>query len=163
MLALPVGIIASAFAREIHRRDFVVTWTMLARVPIFAGLGPGDLAEVMRHLRSQSCEPDEIIVRRGERADSMFIIASGEVLVDLRDGSVRLGPGHFFGEIAVLERSERTATVRAVTRCKLLVLEAYDLQLLMDRSPVMAQRIREVAGSRKAEGRSRRGSAPPDA
>ena len=38
MLALPVGIIASAFAREIHRRDFVITWSMVARVPLFADL-----------------------------------------------------------------------------------------------------------------------------
>ena len=44
MLALPVGIIASAFAREIHRRDIVITWSMVARVPLFADLGRLEIA-----------------------------------------------------------------------------------------------------------------------
>src|SRR3712207_7502221 len=54
--SLPVGIVASAFAREIHRRDFVVTWNMVARVPLFSGLGADELSEIIRCLRSRSCE-----------------------------------------------------------------------------------------------------------
>lgn len=161
MVALPVGIIASAFSREIHRRDFVVTWTMVARVPIFADLDAAQVGEIMRYLRSQSCEPDEIIVRRGERAEAMYIIAAGAVSIDLVDGPVTLGVGQFFGEIAVLQHSERTATVRAVTRCKLLVLDANDLRHLMDRSPVMARRIRDVAALRGKEGRAHPGERRP--
>ena len=46
MMALPVGIIATAFAEQIHRRDFIVTWGMIARVPLFAGL---DAARDFRH------------------------------------------------------------------------------------------------------------------
>jgi voltage-gated potassium channel len=148
MLALPVGIIASAFAREIHRRDFVVTWSMVARVPLFAGLNAEEVSDIMRYLRSQSCEPDEIIVRRGEPADSMYLIASGEVEIELPEERVVLGAGDFFGEIAVLRKSERTATVRARDHAKLLVLDAADLHHLLDRSPRMAGRIREVAESR---------------
>ncbi|HEY7385089.1 MAG TPA: cyclic nucleotide-gated ion channel [Beijerinckiaceae bacterium] len=148
MLALPVGIIASAFAREIHRRDFVVTWSMVARVPLFTDLNADELSDIMRFLRSQSCEPDEIVVRRGEAADAMYFIAAGEVEIELPDKRITLGPGHFFGEIAVLRKSERTATVRARKHLKLLVLDAGDLQHLMDRSPRMAQRIREVAEKR---------------
>jgi voltage-gated potassium channel len=148
MLALPVGIIASAFAREIHRRDFVVTWSMVARVPLFAGLDANELSEIIRYLRSQSCERGEIIVRRGEPAESMYLIAEGEVEIELPDRRVVLGPGHFFGEIAALRKSERSATVRAREHAKLLVLDAADLHHLMDRSPRMAERIREVAEKR---------------
>jgi voltage-gated potassium channel len=148
MLALPVGIVASAFAREIHRRDFVVTWSMVARVPLFADLDADELSEIMRFLRSQSCEPDEMVVRRGEPADSMYFIAAGEVEIELPEKRVVLGPGHFFGEIAILRKSERTATVRARKHLKLLVLDSADLQHLMDRSPRMAQRIREMAEKR---------------
>jgi len=148
MLALPVGIIASAFAREIHRRDFVVTWSMVARVPLFSDLNADELSEIIRFLRSQSCEPDEIIVRRGEAAESMYLIAAGEVEIELPEKRVVLGPGHFFGEIAVLRKSERTATVRARQRVKLLVLDAPDLRHLLDRNPRMAERIREVAEKR---------------
>jgi voltage-gated potassium channel len=150
MLALPVGIVASAFAREIHRRDFVVTWSMVARVPLFGDLSADELSDIMRFLRSRSCEPDEIVVRRGEPADAMYFIAGGEVEIELPDKRVVLGPGNCFGEIAVLRKSERTATVRARKHLKLLVLEAADLQHLMDRSPRMAQRIREVAEKRVA-------------
>ena len=148
MLALPVGIIASAFAREIHRRDFVVTWSMVARVPLFADLNADELSDIMRFLRSQSCEPDEIVVRRGEPADSIYFIAAGEVEIELPEKRIVLGPGNFFGEIAVLRKSERTATVRARKHLKLLVLDAADLHHLMDHSPRMAQRVREVAEKR---------------
>ena len=56
MIALPVGIIATAFAEQIHRRDFVVTWGMVARVPLFAGSTPATIAEIMRLLRAQTVE-----------------------------------------------------------------------------------------------------------
>jgi voltage-gated potassium channel len=148
MLALPVGILASAFAQEIHRRDFVVTWSMVARVPIFAELDADELAQIMRCLSSRSCEEEEIIVRKGEPADSMYFITAGEVEIELPDKPVRLSSGDFFGEIAILAHTERTATVKAVTRAKLLVLDARDLHHLMDRSPRMAKQIREVAKAR---------------
>src|SRR4029079_731859 len=53
MIALPVGIIANAFNEQIHRRDFVVTWGMVAKVPLFAGLSAGEIADIMRLLRAQ--------------------------------------------------------------------------------------------------------------
>src|SRR5215471_11083358 len=62
--------------------------------------------------------------------------------------AVRLGAGHFFGEVAALRRTRRSATVTAVTRTSLLMLDAHDLHVLMDREPRIAERIREVARSR---------------
>ena len=79
MIALPVGIIASAFANDIHRRDFVVTWAMVARVPLFAGLDATQIAEIMKLLQAQQVEAGTIIARRGEPAHSMYFIAAGEV------------------------------------------------------------------------------------
>lgn len=148
MLALPVGILASAFAREIQKRDFVVTWSMVARVPLFADLDAGEVADIMRWLHSRFCEADEIVVRRGEEADSMYFIATGEVEIELPEGPLRLKPGEFFGEIAILTHSERNATVKAVKPSKLLVLDARDLRHLLDHSPRMAERIRQVAEER---------------
>ena len=54
MIALPVGIIATAFSEQIHRRDFVVTWSMVARVPLFHGLDASAIALIMRLLRAQT-------------------------------------------------------------------------------------------------------------
>src|ERR671935_2221178 len=135
MIALPVGIIASAFSDEVHRRDFVVTWSMVARVPLFAELQASDIADIMRLLRAQRFEADTVIVRRGEHAHCMYFIADGEVDVVLKDRKVKLGAGDFFGEIAALRRSRRTASVVARTQVSLLVLDAQDLHALMEREP----------------------------
>ncbi len=148
MVALPVGIIATAFAETIHRRDFVVTWSMVARVPLFSGLDAGEVADVMRLLRAQQVPAGETIVRRGEPGHSMYFIADGEVEIDLPHDRVRLGVGHFFGEIAVLRRTRRSANVVALRRTSLLVLDAHDLQTLMERDPRIAQRLNEVARDR---------------
>ena len=148
MVALPIGIVATAFADEVHRRDFVVTWGMVARVPLFADLQATEIADIMRLLHAQQVEPGDVIVRRGEAAHSMYFIAAGEVEIELKHKRVRLGAGHFFGEVAALHRTRRSATVTAVTRTGLLVLDAHDLHVLMDREPRIAEHIREVARAR---------------
>jgi voltage-gated potassium channel len=148
MVALPIGIVATAFADEIHRRDFVVTWSMVARVPLFAELNAGDIADIMRLLRAQQVEAGAVIARRGDPAHSMYFVAAGEVEIELKHDRVRLGAGHFFGEVAALRRARRSATATAITRTSLLVLDAQDLHALMDREPRVANRIREVVRSR---------------
>ncbi|WP_131118743.1 cyclic nucleotide-gated ion channel [Lichenihabitans psoromatis] len=151
MLALPVGIVATAFAEEIHRREFVVTWGMIARIPLFATLSASEIGEITRFLNARMVSKGTAVVRQGEDARSMFLIASGEVEVELPNGPVRLGEGHFFGERALLENSKRSATVRATETTRLLVLEASDLRVMMDRNPAIAQRIRGVAEQRQAD------------
>jgi len=148
MIALPVGIVATAFANEVHRRDFVVTWGMVARVPLFSGLTAGEIADIMRLLSAQTVEPGGIIVRRGEPGRSMYFIAAGEVEIELPKQRLRVGVGHFFGEIAVLRRARRSATVTAVSRTNLLVLDGSDLHALMERDGRLAARIREVVRDR---------------
>lgn len=148
IVALPIGIIATAFANEIHRRDFVVTWSMVARVPLFAGLEAADIADISRLLRSQVAESGAAIVRKGDLGHSMYFVTSGDVEIELKDSNVRLGVGDFFGEIAVLRRTRRSATVTALSRTNLLVLDANDLDALMEREKRIAERIREVMRGR---------------
>jgi voltage-gated potassium channel len=148
MIALPVGLVATAFSQEIHRRDFMVTWGMVARVPLFAGLTATEIDSVMRLLSSQTYDAGDCVVRRGEEATSMFFIASGEIEIELENKRERLGPGHFFGEVAVLRRARRSANVTAVKRSNLLVLDADDLHALMQRDERIAQRIGEVTRDR---------------
>ena len=61
---------------------------------------------------------------------------------------MRLGVGQFFGEVAVLRRARRSATVTALTRTSLLVLDAHDLHALMQREPRIAERIKDVVQKR---------------
>lgn len=148
MMALPVGIIATAFADQVHRRDFIVTWSMIARVPLFAELDAAEISDIMELLRAQAVEAGETIVRAGDAAHSMYFIASGEVEVALKNERLRLGVGQFFGEVAVLRRARRSATATALTRTNLLVLSAQDLHALMQRDPRIAARIKDVVAKR---------------
>src|SRR6185312_16334809 len=147
-IALPVGIIATAFAEQIHRRDFIVTWAMIARVPLFAELDAAEISDVMELLSAQVAEAGQVIVRAGEPAHSMYFIASGEVEIAVRHERLRLGIGQFFGEVAVLRRARRSATVTALSRTSLLVLDAQDLHALMQRDPRVAARIKDVVEKR---------------
>lgn len=145
MIALPVGIVATAFANEVHRRDFVITWGLVARIPLFSELSAAQIGEIMKMLRAQKKEQGDVIARRGEPAHSMYLIVDGEVEIRLRHKRIRLGTGHFFGEIAALRQTRRTATILATQPTRLLALDAADLHSLMDREPELADRIREVA------------------
>ena len=145
MIALPVGIVANAFSEMIHRRDFIVNWNMVARVPLFSHLTATDIAHIMQLLHARQFERGDIVFRRGEPAHSMYFIAEGEVEIELgpeqRGRRISLGAGHFFGESSVLKRMERSATVRAVSRLRLLVLDADDLRALIAREPGIAKKI----------------------
>jgi voltage-gated potassium channel len=148
LMALPVGIIATAFADQIHRRNFIVTWGMIARVPLFAELDASEISDIMELLRAEVAEPGQVIVRAGDAAHSMYFIAAGEVEIAVRGEHLRLGVGQFFGEVAVLRRSRRSATATALMRTSLLVLDAQDLHALMRRDARVAARIKDVVAKR---------------
>jgi len=148
MVALPVGIVATAFADAVHRRDFIVTWGMVARVPLFVGLHADEIADIIRLLRAQTVEAGETIAHRGEPAHSMYFISAGEVEIELDEGPTRLGEGHFFGEVAVLQRARRSATIRATQRSHLLVLDAHDFRALLRRAPQLAERLNAAVRDR---------------
>ena len=151
MIALPVAIISGAFANEVRRRDFIVTWGMLARVPLFSHLRATEIADIMRLLRAQTIERGEILVRRGEPASSMYFIAAGEVEIELPAQKVRLANGTFFGEIALLQRTQRSGTVTALRRSNLLALDAQDFHALIARAPKLAAHVQEVVKARLAD------------
>ncbi len=148
MYALPVGIIASGFSNEIHRRDFVVTWGMVARVPLFARLDALSVARISNLLRSKAVDPGTVIMRRGDTPEAMYFIASGTARVDTKPEPTELGEGEFFGELALLRGSKRMMTVRAVTRCRLLVLAAEDFRELMERDGDLREAVTMVAERR---------------
>ncbi|MHA7777798.1 cyclic nucleotide-gated ion channel [Roseibium sp. M-1] len=153
LIALPVGIIASAFAREIHSRDFVVTWSMVARVPLFEDLKATEIAEVAKLLQSLRVRQGGTIAEKGDVADKMYFISDGEVEIRLEHDTVYLGEGSFFGELALINQTRRTAKVIAYSECQLLVLEAGALRHLMDRDEALAKKIMDEARDRVAAGK----------
>ncbi|MBR0718352.1 cyclic nucleotide-gated ion channel [Bradyrhizobium liaoningense] len=151
MIALPVAIISSAFAEEVRRRDFVVTWGMLARVPLFSHLTASEIADIMRLLRARTIEQGEILVRRGDAASSMYFITAGEVEIELPNQQVHLADGTFFGEIALLHKTKRSGTVKATRKTRLLILDAQDFHALIERMPTLAAHVRRTAEARLGE------------
>lgn len=148
--ALPVAIIGRGFYEEIRRRDFVVTFAMVAQVPLFARLDAGSIAELVSILKSRSVPAGTTIIRKGDRGDAMYLIASGSVVVDSPGGKVRLTEGDFFGEMALLSREPRSATVTAVRATDLLILDADDFLHLLDRLPDIGAKVQLVAHQRTA-------------
>jgi voltage-gated potassium channel len=135
----------------VRRRDFVVTWGMLARVPLFSHLSASEIADIMRLLRAQTIESGEVLVRRGDVASSMYFITAGEVEIELPSRRVRLSDGTFFGEIALLQQSNRSGTVTALRKTRLLVLDAQDFHALLQRVEGLAAHVHKTAKARMAE------------
>ena len=168
MIALPVAIIATGFSQESARHQFVVTWSMVARVPLFAPMDESEIAEIAKLLYTRTYLPGVPIVRTGDAGDGMFLIAGGEAVVEVSPSNqVVLKDGDFFGEMALLERRRHQHDVVAKTRCRVYVLDAQSLSRLAGRHPEILRRIRDVAEARAAagkatrnEGRKRKARAP---
>jgi voltage-gated potassium channel len=150
--ALPVAIIGRGFYEEIRRRDFVVTFAMVAGVPLFARLDAAAIADLVSMLRARTVAGGTTIIRKGERGDAMYLIASGRVEVESTSGKVVLEEGNFFGEMALLSREPRSATVTALRPTDLLVLDADDFLRLVDRLPDVGAKVHAIARERRLGG-----------
>jgi voltage-gated potassium channel len=148
MYALPAGIMASGFVQELRKRQFVVTWSMVARVPAFSRLGADRIGEIAELLKPWEVPARYTIIRRGETGDSMYFIASGEVEVDIPPKPFILTAGDFFGEIALLHKQTRLATVTSITDCQLLILDAYDFERLVRDNPELRDELLATARER---------------
>ncbi|BAV49008.1 potassium channel protein [Mesorhizobium loti] len=152
IFGLWAGILATGFYQEIRREDFVRNWQLVATVPLFQKLGPAVLVEIVRALRPRTLPAGAVIFRNGEVGDRMFFVVEGRVSV-ATPSPVELGPGAFFGEMALITGERRSATVSAATEVSLLSLHAADFQMLCSSSPEIAEIIRKTA-------LERRGAAP---
>lgn len=159
--AIPAGLLASGFAEEFKRREFMVTWRAVASLPLFNQLDASSIAEIASLLKPQVVPAGAVIVRKGDRAEAMFFIMAGEVEVEILPEPVVLGQGQHFGEIALLNRTDRTATVSAVSACRLLTLEVADFQRLLQVHPAIREHISSLAEQRVAQRKTAEGNPPP--
>jgi voltage-gated potassium channel len=150
VFGLWAGILATGFAAETRRDNFLKTWESVSKVPFFAALGPAAIADVTHMLRTMDLPPRTTIIRKGQAGDCMYFIADGEVEVDLPGKKVRLGEGAFFGEMALLGNNLRSANITTTRVSKLLVLDLVDFRVLMARHPDLAETI-DVEARRRAQ------------
>jgi CPA1 family monovalent cation:H+ antiporter len=129
------------------------TERLIARIDLFATLDRRQLAGVREMLRARFTFPDELIVRKGERGDAVFFIASGAAEVILPDRRIPLGSGDFFGEMSLITGEPRQADVKSQTYCRLLVLRKADFDRFMRANSDVLSQINAVAERRLSENR----------
>ncbi|WP_445218287.1 cyclic nucleotide-gated ion channel [Bradyrhizobium sp. Pa8] len=151
VFGLWTGILATGFAAETRRDNFLKTWESVSKVPFFAALGPSAIADVTHMLRTMELPARTMIIRKGTQGDCMYFIAAGEVEVDLPGKKVQLGEGAFFGEMALLGNNKRGANVSTTKVSRLLVLDLVDFRVLMARHPDLAETIDAEAKRRTLE------------
>jgi len=149
VFGLWTGILATGFAAEYRRRDFIRNWDLVTSVPFLKNLDPPAVIELTRMLRRVDLAENTVVVRRGRPGDCMYFIASGEVEVKVEPHPVRLGAGAFFGEIALLTGAPRTATVTTTAATTLLMLEVTDFRAFTAHHPELAKAVEAEAAARR--------------
>src|SRR5271155_6096219 len=150
------GILATGFAAESRRRNFIETWDLVSKVPFFQSLDPASITEITHMLRRVEIPERTAVIRRGRVGDCMYFIASGEVEGDVEPPPGRLGVGAFFGELALLGDSIRTANVSTTKPSTLLILDLADFRTLMAHHSDLARAIDAEAQRRLGDIQRRR-------
>jgi len=124
----------------------------LARVPIFSACSKRELAVIARVAKSVSHKAGTVIAKEGDRGVGLFLILEGTCDVTIGGKRIaKLGPGEFFGEIALLDRGPRTATVTAKTDVELVGITEWVFRGLLTEHPSIAVKTLEsVAGRLRA-------------
>lgn len=147
-------------ATEVVPLDLALrTEELVSRVEMFRGLSTIEIKSLARLFKPRLALPEERIIRRGERGAHVFFISSGAAEVVLPEGTVRLGRGEFFGEMALLSGLPRAADVVALGYCQLLVLSAADFQRFLKANPTAKTHIDLVVAARTSM--NQQASEPP--
>lgn len=150
MFAIPTGILVSSFYQEVKRKDFIATWDLVAQVPYFSHLCATEIEDIADLLRMHIARAGEVIFKEGDEADCMYFIVSGEVEINKQGELVTGRGGEFFGEIGVLYKTPRMATVTAKTYVELLQLDMHDMEHFLESHPDFRKKILEEAEIRRA-------------
>jgi CRP-like cAMP-binding protein len=122
----------------------------LKGLPLFGDLAHRDLEKIARWTDEVDVASGRDLVREGAFPHEFMVIESGTADV-LHDGDTiaELGPGDFFGEMALLETQRRTATVRATSDLRVIVMHARDFREMEHEMPEIARRIRATMDERR--------------
>ena len=120
----------------------------LAKVPIFSGCSKREIAIIARAAKEVSHRGGTVIAREGERGIGLFLILEGTCSVTIGGkAKAMLGPGDFFGEVALLDGGPRTATVTAMTPVRLIGITGWVFRgLLMEHPSIALRTLEAVAG-----------------
>ncbi|MEQ8275868.1 MAG: serine/threonine-protein kinase [Deltaproteobacteria bacterium] len=134
--------------------------SLLAKSPLFGHLGTKARKELAERFTFETYQTGDLVIREGDHSDAFYAIKSGTVRVYAGDdeepiGLAELTAGEIFGEIAAIEGSRRTASVRAVDECELLRLEATELNAMLAKN-IEIRRMIEKKIEERAEDKLQR-------
>lgn len=122
---------------------------LIKGTPLFAHCSKKDLQQIAQIADEVDLRAGKVLIREGERGREFFVLVSGEVEVRRKGRKVStLGPGSFFGELALLSKAPRTATVTAVTPIDVLVITDSAFLGLMDRVPELWLKVARALAER---------------
>ena len=126
----------------------------LAKAPLFAELSKQELGELAKATEDLEVEEGKVLTREGDLGREFFVIVEGDVSVT-QDGNEirRLGPGDFFGEIALIyENARRTATVTASSPLRFFVLTRQSFRSLLEHQPEIEEKVMAALEDRLQSG-----------
>ena len=132
------------------RRDAYIDH--LTRVPLFSACSRDELRRLARRTTDIPVAEGHVLVKEGDRGQEFFVIVDGRATVSRRGRKVgKLGPGDFFGELALLIRADRNATVTALTPMEAIVLSRGEFDAALAEAPRMTRKIMAGMAQRLAE------------
>ena len=127
--------------------------TQLKRIPIFADVPDEDLRVITTFATTDEVPEDTVIVKEGDFANHFMAIEDGTAEVRKGDEKVgELGPGDIFGEMGLIDKEKRSASVIATSRVRLIKIERWELQRMKKTLPDVYARIESLAGERHGDG-----------
>jgi glucose-6-phosphate 1-dehydrogenase len=122
----------------------------LARIPLFASMTPVFLNKLAMILKPAQVSAGDVIVRKGDVGEEMYIICRGQAEATDEAGTLlkKLEEGDYFGELSLLEARPRSANVRAATHCDLFALHKTDFDKLLGDHPELSRDLRRAAAER---------------
>jgi CRP-like cAMP-binding protein len=125
--------------------------TQLKRIPIFEDVPDEELRVITTFATSDEVPEGSVIVKEGDFANHFMAIEEGTAKVT-RDGEDvgQLGPGDIFGEMGLLEKEKRMATIEATSRVKLIKIERWELQRMKKMLPDVYAKIERLAADRSS-------------
>ena len=127
--------------------------TRLKSIPLFEEVGEEELAQIAPFAQEVSVEEGKVLVREGDFSYEFMAIEEGQAEVTRGGEHVAdLGPGDFFGEMGLLEKTLRNATVTAKTPMRLITLTGWDLRRVERTAPQAIERVRSVLEERREAG-----------
>jgi CPA2 family monovalent cation:H+ antiporter-2 len=122
---------------------------LVDRFPLFTCLTPEQREVLVLHFTPRTAQPGERLIRAGDKADSVYFISSGQVEVSVTGKRIKLGPGDFFGEMALISGLARSADVTALDYSKFATLSRRDFRQFLSRYPNIRDEIAALATQRR--------------